>query len=64
MIADNETGALISPDNVDEFSRQLSVYMQNQEKRRNAGIKAYQHIMDNFTESIIMSKWENVFLEM
>lgn len=64
LIADNETGALISPDNVDEFSRQLSVYMQNQEKRRNAGIKAYQHIMDNFTESIIMSKWENVFLEM
>lgn len=61
MIVDDTIGALVRQNDVKGFSAQLAYYMQNPDRRMECGKNACRYINENFSENVIMHKWESLF---
>lgn len=61
IINDSENGFLIEAGNINEFSNKLILLIRNKELRWEMGNNAYLQINDNFSENIIMPKWQSLF---
>lgn len=64
IIVNNENGFVVEKDNINKLSEAILNVLNNPEKAKQMGIKARQHVMDNFTEEIVLNKWENLFKEL
>jgi len=63
IILDSEDGCLIDAYNVEFFAKKLNELMQKKELRSLMGNKAKQNVQ-RFSESKVMKKWEDLFLQL
>lgn len=61
MIAEVGSGALVKLNDIDGFAEKLAAYMSDPALRKETGIKASRYINDNYSDRIIMAKWDNLF---
>lgn len=60
IIADGVDGYLVSPDDIDTFSKRLEVLMENSDLRHSMGEKASESVQ-RFSLEPIMNQWMNLF---
>ncbi|MGN0236549.1 MAG: glycosyltransferase family 4 protein [Lepagella sp.] len=64
LIEDGVSGYLVESENVKEFANRLSHLMENEEDRLRISKNAIKRIELNFTEEIVMNKWDVLFKDL
>lgn len=64
LIENNKSGYLINSEDVESFAEKLEFLMNNEAERITLGKQASKRIADNYSESVIMTKWEILFKEL
>ena len=64
IIVDGENGFIVNRFDIEALSERLVYAFENPEKIHEMGILARNHVLNNFTEEIILNKWEKLFKDL
>jgi len=61
MVADNETGFLVEPDNTEELAEKIGILLDNKDLRTTMGKKGFERYKGNYTVEIFENNMIKTF---